>query len=151
AMLPDRLCGGGDTGLRDRAIPLHARRDHQNADDRLQLRHAPKTRRRGVGGAGRARSKVLCAVIAPRTICDVWFRAAAASGIAAMGEVAPIRKKCLWIKLLGLPTREQCRARPHYALSTPLRAYSGERRNTIYELESSMNQVQVEQKSYQMP
>jgi predicted enzyme related to lactoylglutathione lyase len=29
--------------------------------------------------------------------------------------------------------------------------YSGERRNTISELESSMNQVQVEQKSYQMP
>jgi predicted enzyme related to lactoylglutathione lyase len=29
--------------------------------------------------------------------------------------------------------------------------YSGERRNTISELEASMNQVQVEQKSYQMP
>ena len=29
--------------------------------------------------------------------------------------------------------------------------YSGERRNTMSELESSMNQVQVEQKSYQMP
>src|SRR6516225_475353 len=29
--------------------------------------------------------------------------------------------------------------------------YSGERRNTTSELESSMNQVQVEQKSYQMP
>ena len=31
------------------------------------------------------------------------------------------------------------------------RTYSGERRNTISELESAMNQVQVEQKSYQMP
>src|ERR1700675_2596770 len=31
------------------------------------------------------------------------------------------------------------------------RSSSGERRKTISELESSMNQVQVEQKSYQMP
>ncbi|MGO9048801.1 MAG: VOC family protein [Xanthobacteraceae bacterium] len=29
--------------------------------------------------------------------------------------------------------------------------YSGERRNTVSELEAAMNQVQVEQKSYQMP
>src|SRR6516165_5618117 len=29
--------------------------------------------------------------------------------------------------------------------------YSGERRNTISELEAPMNQVQIEQKSYEMP
>jgi predicted enzyme related to lactoylglutathione lyase len=40
---------------------------------------------------------------------------------------------------------EQCIAKAHWP------TYSGERRNAISELEASMNQVQVEQKSYQMP
>jgi predicted enzyme related to lactoylglutathione lyase len=38
-----------------------------------------------------------------------------------------------------------------FVAKTHCPAYSGEQRNTIFELESSMNQVQVDQKTYQMP
>jgi hypothetical protein len=37
------------------------------------------------------------------------------------------------------------------AVEAHCQTYFGERRNTISELESSMNQVQVDRKSYQMP
>src|SRR4029077_20451955 len=40
---------------------------------------------------------------------------------------------------------------PQFIAKAHCRTYSGERRNAISELEASMNQVQVEQKSYQMP
>ena len=35
AVLPDRHRGGGDAGVRDRPLRLHAGRDHQGADGRL--------------------------------------------------------------------------------------------------------------------
>ena len=48
AVLPDRHRRRGDAGLRDRPLPLHGRRDHQDADGRLlRLRAA------GEGKAGR--------------------------------------------------------------------------------------------------
>jgi predicted enzyme related to lactoylglutathione lyase len=40
---------------------------------------------------------------------------------------------------------------PQFIAEARCPTYPGERRNTLSELESSMNQVQVEQKSYQMP
>jgi predicted enzyme related to lactoylglutathione lyase len=45
----------------------------------------------------------------------------------------------------------RCSWKSRFVAKTHCPAYSGEQRNTIFELESSMNQVQVDQKTYQMP
>jgi catechol 2,3-dioxygenase-like lactoylglutathione lyase family enzyme len=49
----------------------------------------------------------------------------------------------------ALTTSSRCLAQ--FIAKADCPAYSAERRSTISELESSMNQVEVEQKSYQMP
>jgi predicted enzyme related to lactoylglutathione lyase len=59
------------------------------------------------------------------------------------------------VKLVSAPALSAVKDVPHclpqFIAKAHCPTYSGERRNTISELEASMNQVQVEQKSYQMP
>ena len=45
AVLPDRHRRRGDAGLRDRPLPVHGRRDHQDADGRLHGGRAARRRR----------------------------------------------------------------------------------------------------------
>src|SRR5271166_2974824 len=71
-------------------------------------------------------------------------------GARSMGKRNPRIAKRIGGAML-MPPLSEASCKSQFIANTHCPTYSGERRNTISELESSMNQVQVEQKSYQMP